>query len=175
MPYAPLCDGRLYLRNPVAGHRTDLERVAELLRDHVWGGEALVGFVRQKFFRDAYLERGTAGPAVGPAAGAPGAPGPATMSEAYAERAVTTDHLGIEVVSPDPGRLTLGRWYAVKGLPGIYLSVVQPQAIGAEILESYPSTVNRLDRVEAAALDYLVAFDLAASIWASRSAPSTRA
>ena len=66
LPYAPLCDGRLYLRNPVAGHRTDLERVADLLRDHVWGGEALVGFVRQKFFRDAFIESGTAGPSAGP-------------------------------------------------------------------------------------------------------------
>jgi len=74
---------------------------------------------------------------------------------------VTTDHLGIEVESPVPGRLTLGQWYAASGLPGIYLSVIQPQAISAAILESYPGLVSRLDRVEAGALDYLVAFDLA--------------
>jgi hypothetical protein len=162
LPYAPLCDGRLYLRNPVAGRRTDLERVAELLRDHVWGGEALVGFVREEFFRDAYLERGTPGPAAGPVREVPGAPGPAALGEAYADRAVTTEHLGIEVLGQDSGRLTLGQWYPARDLPGIYVSVMQPQAVSTEILTSYPGLVNRLDGVEAAALDYLVAFDLAA-------------
>jgi hypothetical protein len=162
LPFAPLCDGRLYLRNPVAGHRTDLELVAELLRDHVWGGEALVGFVRQQLFGDAYLERGSPSPAAGPVREVPGAPGPAAVRSAYADRAVTTEHLGIEFLGQDSGQLTLGQWYAAKNLPGIYVSVMQPQAISAEILESYPSAVNRLDSIEASALDYLVAFDLAA-------------
>ncbi len=53
LPYAPLCGGRLLLRNPVAGRRTDLERVTEFLRDQVSGGEAIVGFVRDHLFRDA--------------------------------------------------------------------------------------------------------------------------
>jgi hypothetical protein len=162
LPYAPLCDGRLYLRNPVAGHRTDLERVAEFLRDHVWGGEEIVGFVREDLFRDAYLERATPSPGPGPAGEPPGAPSPAAVSDAYADRAVATEHLGIEVVGASSGRLTLGHWYAASNLPGIYVSAIQPQAIGAEILTSYPGAVNRLDSVEAAALDYLVAFDLAA-------------
>jgi hypothetical protein len=162
LPYAPLCDGRLYLRNPVAGHRTDLERVAEFLRDRVWGGEAVVGFVRQRFFGDAYLERGTPSPAAGPARELPGAPSPAAVGDAYADQAVAPERLGIEVLGPDSGRLTLGQWYAAKSLPGVYVSVTQPQAINAEILESYPGAVNRLDSVEASALDYLVAFDLAA-------------
>jgi hypothetical protein len=84
------------------------------------------------------------------------------VSDAYADRAVATEHLGIEVVGASSGRLTLGHWYAASNLPGIYVSAIQPQAIGAEILTSYPGAVNRLDSVEAAALDYLVAFDLAA-------------
>lgn len=162
LPYAPLCDGRVYLRNPVVGHRTDLERVTDLLRDHVWGGDASVGFVRDQLFADAYLERGTPGPAAGPTREPAGAPALAAISAAYADQAVATDHLGIEVLGSDSGRLTLGQWYPAKGLPGIYVSVVQPQAISAEILDSYPDAVNRLDGVEAAALDYLVAFDLGA-------------
>ena len=38
-PYASLCDGRLFLRNPVKGHRTRLEAGAEFFRNQVWGGE----------------------------------------------------------------------------------------------------------------------------------------
>ena len=40
--YAPLCDTRLYLRNPVKGHRTSLEAAAEFLRNQVWGGEKVI-------------------------------------------------------------------------------------------------------------------------------------
>jgi hypothetical protein len=161
-PYAPLCDGRLYLRNPVAGHRTDLERVTEFLRDHVWGGEEIVGFVRDQLLGDAYLERATPSPAAGPAGAPPGAPSPAAVSDAYADRAVATEHLGIEVAGADSGRLRLGHWYAARNLPGVYVSLMQPQAISGGILASYPGVVSRLDGVEAAALDYVVAFDLAA-------------
>ena len=157
LPYAPLCDGRLYLRNPVAGHRTDLERVAEFLRDHVWGGEEIVGFVREGLFRDAYLEQGRLGATGEPAPELPGAPEPATVSSAYADRSVVPEQLGIDLVSD---QLVLGRWYAASALAGVYVSVIQPQAISPAILESHPGTANRLDAVEASALTYLVAFDL---------------
>ena len=72
------------------------------------------------------------------------------MSDAYADRAVAPEHLGIPVQGVDLGRLRLGHWYAASNLPGIYVSVMQPQAISAEILRSYPGLVNRLDSVEAA-------------------------
>ena len=157
LPYAPLCGGRLYLRNPVAGLRTDLERVTEFLRDHVWRGEEIVRFVREAFFRDAYLEQGRPG-AAGEAAPEPrGAPEPAAVSAEYADRSVAPEQLGIDLGS---SQLVLGRWYAASALPGIYVSVIQPRAIGPEILESYPGTMNRLDGIEASALTYLVAFDL---------------
>src|SRR5262249_416413 len=39
VPYASLCDGRLFLRNPVKGHFTRLEAEAEFVRNNVWGGE----------------------------------------------------------------------------------------------------------------------------------------
>jgi hypothetical protein len=157
LPYAPLCEGRLYLRNPVSGRRTDLERVAEFLRDHVWRGEEIVGFVRDAFFRDAYLERGRLAATVETARELPDAPGPAAVNAAYADRSIVPEQLRIDVVSD---RLALGRWYAASPLAGVYLSVLQPQAISGAILESYPGTVSVLDSVEAAALTYLVAFDL---------------
>ena len=34
--YAPLCDGRFYIRNPAKGHRTSLEAAADFLRNQVW-------------------------------------------------------------------------------------------------------------------------------------------
>ncbi|MGB5557449.1 MAG: hypothetical protein WBN04_05495, partial [Paracoccaceae bacterium] len=54
LSYAPICDGRLYLRNPSTGSATSLERTTQFLRDHVWQGEELVRFVRDNFFRDAF-------------------------------------------------------------------------------------------------------------------------
>lgn len=52
LPYAPLCDGKLYLRNAVKGNRSTLEATTEFLRDHVWHGEQIIGFVRREFYRD---------------------------------------------------------------------------------------------------------------------------
>jgi hypothetical protein len=162
LPYAPLCGGRLYLRNRVAGRRTDLERVTDFLRDHVWGGEAIVGFVREELYADAFLERGRAEAAVDGGPEPAGAPRRAAVGPAYAERAVTPPHLEITVAGPPSGRLTLGRWYPASGLPGIWLGVIEPQAVSPDILASYPSRASPLDAVEAGALDYLVAFDLSA-------------
>jgi hypothetical protein len=161
LPYAPLCDARLYLRNPVTGHRTELEQVTEFLRDHVWRGEEIVGFVRDRLFRDAFLERAAPSPAAGPVGEPRGAPAPAAVSDAYADRAVATEQLGIEVLGAASGRLTLGHWYAARSVPGIYVSAMQSQAVSGAILASHPGVANQLDSIEAAALDYLVAFDLA--------------
>ncbi|MFC3117497.1 hypothetical protein ACFOHS_01040 [Jhaorihella thermophila] len=52
LPYAPVCNGRLFLRNKVTGSRTTLEATAEFLRDNIWGGEDIVRFVRDTFFKD---------------------------------------------------------------------------------------------------------------------------
>ena len=55
-PYAPLCEGRIYLRNPTRGHKTLLESATDFLRDHVWGGEQAVRFVRDTVLKDRALE-----------------------------------------------------------------------------------------------------------------------
>jgi hypothetical protein len=162
LPYAPLCAGRLYLRNRVAGRRTDLERVTDFLRDHVWGGEAIVGFVRERFFADAFLEQGTAATASDGVPQPPGAPPPASLNAAYAEHAIAPPDLDIAVAGPVSGRLTYGHWYPVSGLSGIWLSVIEPQAVSPDILASARDRASPLDAVEAGALDYLVAFDLGA-------------
>jgi hypothetical protein len=161
LPYAPLCGDRLYLRNGVAGSYTHLERVTNFLRDHVWGGEQIVGFVKQEFFADAFLEKGGTGRASMPEARAASTdvPQPAQIAATFAERAVLPEHLGIDV-GQGPAGLLLGQWYAIRDIAGMFISVIQPEAIGAPVSRHQSRTVNELDSVEAAALDYMVAIDL---------------
>ncbi len=162
LPYAPLCGARLLLRNAVAGHRTTLERATDFLRDQLWNGEAVVGFVRREFFADAFVERPDATPA-GPVvsvAEPPGAPRPARLEPDATGRALVPGTLGIALNNAPDGRVLPGRWYAASGLPGVYASAIQPQAIAPAILNGHRDRANPLDSVEASALDYLVAFDL---------------
>ena len=158
LPYAPLCESRLYLRNAVYGNRSTLEATTEFLRDHVWRGEQIIGFVRREFYRDAFAER--AKPASAPASDAGrsvplGAPPAARMQGAGVPRAVVAEGLGIDLGAE--GGLVPGQWYGAAGLDGIYVSIAQPGALSASAAQRRP-----LDRVEADALAYLVAFDLAA-------------
>jgi hypothetical protein len=162
LPYAPICGGSLYLRNRTSGHFTALEWTSEFLRSHVWGGEEIVGFARKEFFSDHFAEEGTpAAPTASAPAGAgePDRPLPASLETSNSYRQVEPQNLGIGVGQPID-TLAPGRWYPASGLSGVYVSFIQPQMISPEILDSYHGVVNRLDSVEANALDYLVAFDL---------------
>lgn len=159
-PYAPLCGGRLYLRNPTSGNSTHLEMATDFLRKYIWGGEEIIGFVREQFYHDAFLEKGSVGTEISASEStSPAAPLAAAVSLGYAKRSVRPEHLGINLDKSATG-LVPGRWYSAAGVAGVYVSLIQPQAIAAEILNSYRGKVNSLDSVEAAALDYLVAFDL---------------
>jgi len=164
LPFAPLCGGRLFLRNAASGHRTNLERVTDFLRDHVWRGEAIVRFVREEFYRDSFAETSrpeTAAQTAG--AGQPsGAPAPAEIDPAFAGRTVAPGSLGIRVDGAPSRQLALGGWYRASGLSGVYVSAIEPQAVARSVLESHPARVNPLDSVEGAALTYLIAFDLGA-------------
>lgn len=162
LPYAPLCSGRLYLRNPVVGHRTSLERVTDFLRDHVRGGDRVIEFVKRKFYRDEFLERSTpapGGPGSYPGGSASAGPAPAQIAPETATQALMTEHLGID---PEvPGRELLpGQWYAVRDLPGVAVSAIAPQYIAKRILLGHEASVNPLSAAESTALVYLVAFDL---------------
>ncbi|HEV2228199.1 MAG TPA: hypothetical protein VGR86_04520 [Steroidobacteraceae bacterium] len=156
LPYAPLCGGALYLRNPVAGHHTSLERITDFLRDHVWGGDRVVNFVKQEFYRDAFLEKGAVGSAAAPAPVARG-PMPAELAPEYAGGATVTEHLAIDLGSA-ARELQLGQWYAVPGLSGVFVSAIAPRYIAPRLL-AHEAHVNALDPVESGALAYLVAFD----------------
>jgi len=157
LPYAPICDGKLYLRNPVRGARTTLEATAEFLRDNVWGGESIVRFVRDNFFKDSQLETGDA---VGRAAGGPGA-GPAPMLTNFApgDRPVISTLLDMAIDGGDPKRMAVGAWYPVTDVPGVFASAFQPRYIADAVMQG-PGRVNWLDGVESRATGYMIAFDM---------------
>jgi len=162
LPYAPLCADRLYLRNLVSGTYTHLERVTNFLRDHVWGGEQIVDFVRKQFFSDAFIERDQrAGPGL-PAelpAQSPHKPRAALIAQSFAALSVVPEHLGIDIGQASGG-VTMGQWYPVRDAPGIFVSVIRPQAIETANSSGAKAVLADADSVEANALDYMVALDL---------------
>ncbi len=164
LAYTPLCNEHLFLRNRVAGNFTGLERATEFLRDHAWGSERIIGFVRNEFFGDRFRETGVPGSSSAPATPEPVSsqrPWPALLSAPTASQPAVPGDIGIELSRP-AGNLVAGQWYSVSGLSGVYVTFLQPKAISSDILASSRTIVNSLDPVEADALDYLVAFDLAA-------------
>ena len=158
--FHPLCDSRLYLRNPAVGHRTRLEVATEFLRDRVWGGESVIGLGHQ-LLSDTNRQTGTltadprAASAVRPDTQGPQ---PALINPAFADRVVSAPSLGIRVAAADGGPVAPGAWYAT-GMPGSYVSVFQPNVIAPDILNSGTRALA-LDSIEASALCYLIAFDL---------------
>jgi hypothetical protein len=162
LAYAPLCDGLLYLRNAVEGHRTPKETVVDLLRDHVWQGEEITVLVRDLFYQDAYLATSSLANAPGKApAGSPSGPLPPLVNRAALDRLLVPADLEIALEGEADGRVAVGRWYAAKENPGIFVTTLRPDVVAPEVIEDQKGRVAPLDPVESAALVYLVAFDLA--------------
>lgn len=163
-PYASLCEGRLFLRNAVTGHRTKLEAEAEFFRTQVWGGEK-VAVMFHHILEDSNRETAKltdasgAGGAVLASGKAEDAPPPAMIDPKYAGRVLTPSGLGIPLDNARTG-VAPGAWYSANGNPGVYVSLIEPQLIDGSILESYKTLVSPLDSVETSSLCYLVAFDL---------------
>ncbi len=98
------CAGRLYLRNVVPGTYTHLEQVTNFLRDHVWGGDQVVTFVRKRFFQDAFVEKDVPTPAVtvpGGVASSAELPLAAALKSGAAVTAIVAEHLGIDAAASE--------------------------------------------------------------------------
>ena len=152
LPFAPVCDQRLYLRNRVSGSKTSREAVSDFLRQNVIFGDSLVNLIKGSFYEDAFLESAftqqgaTAGEVV------------ANLGQARLDRRpVMRTSMGIPVTGAEGG-MEAGSWYAVEGAEGVFASAMQPGMIAADLLGD--RAVNWLDNVEAGADVYLVAFDL---------------
>ena len=157
--YYSLCDGRMYLRNPAAGHRSTLETATEFLREHIWGGEKIID-LGHILMGDRNRETGElqSDSGISSAGVIPEAPQPAAIDSRYTDRVLQSGNLGIE--TEGGGHMRPGAWYPAKSNPGVYVSLLQPDLVEPAVLQSYKNRVNALDGVEASALVYLVAFDL---------------
>jgi hypothetical protein len=108
LPFYPLCEDRLYLRNPATGRRTTLEATADFLRDHVWGGEGVLR-VGHLILGDRYRETGKLQAAPGGrSSGGVDLPLPALIDSQSAARGITSANLGIALESAPPGGMTPG-------------------------------------------------------------------
>jgi hypothetical protein len=162
--YAPLCDTRVFLRNPVKGHRTSLEAATEFLRNQVWGGEKVI-ILFHHLLDDSHRETAAMHSGEGSAVAVNGEmqsalPLPAFIDSRYAGQLMIPSNLGLALKTSSRGGLSPGSWYSANGNPGIYVSLIKPELIESGILQSHKATVNSLDNKEASALCYLVAFDL---------------
>jgi len=154
LPYAPICEGRMFLRNRGSGSRTMRESVTDFLRSYVPFGEDLITLVKDTLYADAFMETSIvldsaeAGAAV------------EALGRAHLRRAVQMQsNMRIELVGSDRGRMDAGAWYAVADAPGIYASVVQPGLVHPDVLNRR-NEANPLDGVENNADVYLFAYDL---------------
>jgi len=154
LPFAPICGGRVYLRNPVRGSRTTLEATTEFLRDNVWMGESIVGFVKGAFFKDSQMETATKVNARTEGVTPKGLPA-ARMQRTP----VIQSRVRLTLSGAPKGRIRMGSWYPVADLPGVYATALQPGLISRDILYD-KGAANPLDSKESQALSYLVAFDL---------------
>jgi hypothetical protein len=159
LPYVPLCDGRLYLRNQVVGRATKLEKVTDFLRSHVWGGEKFVSLVKKEVYRDRFLEQAASQSNARSVAAPNEAPAPAVRDAARTSFAIVPPNLGVEIDGQTQSMVE-GEWYAVRDLADVFVSVMTPGAIAPTILHDRNTSVSDLGSVEAAALVYLVAFEL---------------
>lgn len=155
LPFAPICEGRLFLRNRGSGSRTMRETVTDFLRSYVPFGEDLITLVKDTLYADAYLETSRVMDAAEAGAAV------AALGRANLRRAVAMQtQMRMELIGAEGGRLEAGAWYAVADAPGIYASTMQPGMVHPDILNRR-GEANALDGVENNADVYLFAYDMA--------------
>ncbi len=159
-PWTELCGGDVLVRHRTRGSRTAREWAAEFLRSKVRGGEELTVLARKTLYADAFLERPDveAGKSTGEPATYPGSPPPARVDAAHGDDRLASRDLGLATTAE--GGLVAGKWYPAVGVPGVFVSLVTPGRVAADLREKY--RVGPLDAVEREALVFLVAFDLGA-------------
>jgi hypothetical protein len=152
LPYAPLCDWGLFLRNPVDGNRTTREAVSDFLRENVIFGDSIVNLIKGAFYEDAFMVSSEEIEGVEETSGVE------LLGTALLDRTpVMRPFMGFDLLGAEAG-MQAGAWYEVDGAPGIYASVMQPGMIASSVFDVRGA--NWLDGVENGADVYLVAFDM---------------
>lgn len=163
-PLYPICGGRVFVRNSTVGHRTAIEAATDFLRDHMWGAENVIAighYLLGDSYRESAIVHNTTQPE--PTTNTNNIrnrPLPALIDSSYADKSIISNNLGISLLASPANGLTPGAWYEASANAGIYVSLVQPNQLSRQVLESYRTIVSNLDDVESAALCYLIAFDL---------------
>jgi hypothetical protein len=152
LPYAPVCEWSMFLRNPVQGNRTTREAVSDFLRDNIVFGDSLVNLIKGAFYEDAFMVSSEELETEAEVSGVE-LLGTALLSRAPVMRPA----MGFDLVGAEAG-MQAGSWYEVDGAPGIFASVMQPGMIAQSVFD-VPGA-NWLDGVESGADVYLVAFDM---------------
>ncbi|MCC5968347.1 MAG: hypothetical protein JJU15_00180 [Pararhodobacter sp.] len=154
LPYAPICEQQIYLRNRGSGSRTAREAMAEFLRGYVPFGESIITLIKDTLYEDAYLQTSEALDEA-----EAGAVVAALGRAQLRAHPVMRSNLQVDLIGTDGGRMEAGSWYAVQDAPGVYASVMQPGMVHPDILNR-PGEANGLDGVENSADVHLFAFDL---------------
>lgn len=154
LPYAPICEGWMFLRSRGSGSRTMRESVTEFLRSYVPFGEDLITLIKDTLYEDAFLESSRVFD------GAEAGAAVASLGRASLRRPVVMQtQLRVPLAGAEGGRMEAGSWYALEDAPGIYASVMQPGMVHPDILNRR-GEANGLDGVENNADVYLFAYDL---------------
>ena len=154
LPYAPICEGRLFLRNRGSGSRTMRESVTDFLRAYVPFGEDLITLIKGTLYEDAFLQTSIVMDAADAAAAVE------ALGRAHLRRSVAMQtQMRMPLIGASGGRLEAGAWYPVEDAPGIYASTVQPGMVHPDILNRR-NEANALDGVENNADVYLFAYDM---------------
>jgi hypothetical protein len=154
LPFAPICEGRLFLRNPGSGSRTMRESVTDFLRSYVPFGEDLITLIKGTLYEDAFLESSIVMDAVEATAAVE------ALGQANIRRpAIMQTQMRMPLIGATGGRLEAGAWYPVEDAPGIYASTLQPGMVHPDILNRRDGA-NPLDGVENNADVYLFAYDM---------------
>ena len=160
--YGPLCDGALALRNVNEGHKTNLEWTTDLLRDNVWGGDAITNAVKVNVFYDSEVATADVGGAA-PTPDQSLAPVGARVAPEARGRLLNTLDLGLPPdEAPSEDELVVGAWYAMHAVPDVWVSIMQPRYVDPVVFVANAARTNALDAIENVAPVYTVAFDLAA-------------
>lgn len=154
LPYAPVCEWSMFLRNPVRGNRTTREAVSDFLRDNFSFGDSLVNLIKGAFYEDAFMVSSEELELEAQIDGVE------LLGTALLDQTpVMRPQMGFDLLGTEGGGMQAGSWYEVDGAEGIYASIMQPGMIASEVFQ-VPGA-NGLDSVERRADVYLVAFDMA--------------
>ncbi len=150
-PRFPICNGRIWARAVTHGGQSTQEALIDGIRESLPGSEMLINFYKNTIAVGAEAEQADYAGAARAERAPPAAPPAASMAPPYAGRGIAPRGLGIALADGTAGPLALGAWYAAAAQPGVFVSMMTPEAV--------PGPRDTSPWANSAA--YLLAFDLA--------------